>query len=91
MESNGDIQARFGKRVRLLRVMQEISQETLALECELDQSYVSSIERGKRNVSLRSIQSIARALGVTLSQLFDGMEQPIDNSADTLTTRARIA
>jgi len=46
-----------------------LTQERLAELCGLDRSYIGGIERGERNVSLRNIQLIARALGVPLSRL----------------------
>lgn len=65
-----DIQVRFGRRVRTLREDAELSQEAFADKCGLDRTYISGIERGRRNVSLRNIEVIAKALGLTLDQLF---------------------
>ena len=70
MAATADIRTRFGLRVRELRQAQSLSQEALAARCELDRTYISGIERGKRNVSLQNIEVIAKALGVTLSALF---------------------
>jgi transcriptional regulator with XRE-family HTH domain len=70
-----DILVRFGRRVRALRKDRTMSQEDLALECDLDRTYVSGIERGKRNVALVNIEAIAKTLDVTLSELFQGIEQ----------------
>lgn len=61
----------FGLRVRELRLEKAISQEELAALTELDRTYISGIERGKRNLSLKNILKIASALNVTASQLFD--------------------
>ena len=60
----------FGKRVRELRTEKGLSQEGLALVCDLDRTYIGGIERGERNVSLVNIQKIASALGVTVRELF---------------------
>ena len=46
------ILVKFGKRVRELRRTKGVSQEAFAAECGLDRTYISGIERGKRNVSL---------------------------------------
>ena len=70
MAATADIRTRFGLRVRELRRAQSLSQEALAERCGLDRTYISGIERGKRNVSLQNIEVIAKALGVTLSALF---------------------
>ena len=71
MASGEDIRVRFGKRIRQLRQAKELSQEALAFECELDRTYISGIERGRRNVSLRNIEILARTLGVNLPELFE--------------------
>ena len=60
----------FGKRVRELRTERGLSQEGLALACDLDRTYIGGIERGERNVSLVNIQRIAVALGIPLRGLF---------------------
>lgn len=60
----------FGARVKELRHQAKFSQEELAALCDLDRTYISGIERGQRNPSLRNILRIARALGVSPSVLF---------------------
>jgi len=71
----------FGKRVRELRQQQGLSQEDLAALCELDRTYISSLERGQRNVGLKNIYALTRALGVSLSQFWEGVaiNDPTDN------------
>jgi len=64
------IQKQFGERVRELRLAIGLSQEALAFKSGIHRTYLGSIERGERNPSLKNIASIAKALGVTLSQLF---------------------
>lgn len=68
-----DILSRFGHRVRELRQARDLSQEAFAALCGLDRTYVSGIERGKRNVSLRNLQLIAEGLNVELSKLLQGL------------------
>jgi transcriptional regulator with XRE-family HTH domain len=63
-------QERFGSRIRELRKQKGLSQESLALACNLDRTYVGSVERGERNVSLLNIHKLARALGVDVRELF---------------------
>ncbi|HML14722.1 MAG TPA: helix-turn-helix transcriptional regulator [Xanthobacteraceae bacterium] len=59
----------FGRRVRQLRREQGLSQEKLAFRCDLDRSYVGSVERGERNISLLNICQIAKALNVEPREL----------------------
>ncbi len=64
------IEKRFGEKIRELRLSRGLSQEELAFRSNVHRTYLSGIERGKRNPSLNNIAAIAKALGVTLSQLF---------------------
>lgn len=63
----------FGDRIRSLRTTRGLSQEQFAAQCGLDRTYISGIERGVRNPSLRNIRKIANELGVSLSELFKGI------------------
>lgn len=60
----------FGTRVKSARLDRGLSQEKLALDCGLDRTYISGIERGKRNVSLINIHKLAGALGISPAELF---------------------
>ena len=73
MLHDADIAARFGGQVRHRRLAMGLSQEGFAVKCGLDRTYISGIERGKRNVSLRNIEVIARALGTSISELTKGL------------------
>ena len=64
------IKGAFGQRLRELRAEKGLSQEALALACELDRTYIGGVERGERNVSLVNIHKIADALGVHVRELF---------------------
>ena len=59
----------FGNRLRTLRTSRNLSQEQLADLAGLDRTYISGVERGKRNVSLLNIAKIARALEVPIEFL----------------------
>lgn len=65
--------ARFGARVRDLRKGNGLSQESLGACCDLDQTYISGIETGQRNVSFLNIAALADALKVSLSELMEGV------------------
>lgn len=73
MPRRPDILVRFGTRVRELRLSKGYSQESFAAKCGLDRTYVGGIERGERNVAIRNIESIAKALDMTLSELMEGL------------------
>jgi transcriptional regulator with XRE-family HTH domain len=64
----------FGGAVRSLRLARGLSQESLAEAAQLHVTYVSSLERGRRNVSLVNIDRLARALGVDLPGLMGPVE-----------------
>lgn len=61
----------FGRRVRKLREGAGLSQEALAEGAGLHRTYISSVERGQRNIGLDNTIRIARALGVEPSLLFE--------------------
>jgi transcriptional regulator with XRE-family HTH domain len=65
-----EIKSKFGQRLRALRERMGVSQETLAEKAGLDRTYISSIERGKRNVSLENIARLSTALKVEIKDLF---------------------
>jgi transcriptional regulator with XRE-family HTH domain len=64
-----ELLVRFGMRVRQRRLELGLSQENLSLSCGLDRSYIGSVERGRRNVSLVNITKIAKALGLDARDL----------------------
>lgn len=63
----------FGARVRELRGARGLSQEAFALAACINRTYVGDVERGQRNVSLENIAKIAKALDVSLAELFRDM------------------
>lgn len=66
-----DIKSRFGSKVKKFRLSRGLSQEAFAHKADLDRTYISSIEKGERNVSLIVIEKIAFALEIEISNLFD--------------------
>jgi transcriptional regulator with XRE-family HTH domain len=69
-----EISARFGRRLRELRTERGLSQEGLAALAGLDRTYVSSVERGRRNISLSNVGRLAKALGISLQDLLKGVD-----------------
>lgn len=64
-----NVMVRFGEQMRKVRTRVGVSQEKLAELAGLHRTYVSSVERGKRNISLVNIQKLAEALDVSLREM----------------------
>ena len=65
------IKEKVGQRIKELRTKQGLSQEEFAFRCELDRTYITSLERGKRNISLTNLEKIAKTFNMTLSEFFN--------------------
>jgi len=63
----------FGNNVKKARKNKFLSQEELAELCSLHRTYIGSVERGERNISLENIVIISRALDISLSELLSGI------------------
>jgi len=68
-----EAQVQLGERVRRLREQRGWSQEGFAHEGGLGRSFAGAIERGEKDVRLSTLTKLARALGVSLSQLLKGI------------------
>jgi transcriptional regulator with XRE-family HTH domain len=66
--------AQFGECLRNARKNKGLSQEKLAELANLDRTYISLLERGKRNPSLVCITYLCKALDISLSELFQTMD-----------------
>ena len=71
--NNIDIYHQLGKRIAYLRKQKKMSSLTLALEANINKNYLSDLENGKRNPSLKVLRKIAIALDIDLSELFVGI------------------
>ena len=69
-----DIKQKVGQRIRELRKQLEFSQEALALKAEVDRTYVTDVENGRRNVSLEILERLIKALNVSFSEFFNAKE-----------------
>lgn len=69
MGNDNKFESALGQAIREARVNKGLTQETLAFECNLHRTYIGSIERGERNVSLRNIAIIAEKLGLSVAEL----------------------
>ena len=73
MEGLQMITQKVGQRIKDLRTELGVSQEKLALKAEIDRTYLAGVESGKRNLSIKSLEKIINALGVSFHDFFDGI------------------
>lgn len=69
-----DIKQKVGTRVRELRKQLSLSQEALAYKAEVDRTYMTDVENGRRNVSLEILEKIIGALEVSVAEFFNSKE-----------------
>ncbi len=69
-----DIKQKVGQRIRELRKQLELSQEALALKADVDRTYVTDVENGRRNVSLEILERLIKALNVSFTEFFNNKE-----------------
>lgn len=65
------IQQKVGLRIKELRNKRGWSQEELAHLSGLDRTYITSVEKGRRNISIVNIEKLSNALGISLKEFFD--------------------
>jgi len=69
-----DIKLKIGQRIREIRKVLNISQETLAYKAEVDRTYVTDIENGRRNVSMEILERLISALDISFTEFFNTKE-----------------
>ena len=69
-----DVNKQLGKRIKYLRSLVKWSQEDLALEAGVNKNYLSDLERGERNPTVKVLEKIAKALDISLEELFKGIQ-----------------
>ena len=67
----------LGLRIRDLRRAQGLSQEDLADKCGVHRTFMGTVERGESNLSFSNIFKVASTLGISLSALFEGVDQSV--------------
>lgn len=77
----GQLEEVFGNVLRALRTERGLSQETLALEAELDRTFISMLERGQRLPSIATLLSVAGPLGMTGAELMARTEAALKRGA----------
>lgn len=69
-----DIKSKIGQRIKELRKRLELSQESLAYKAEVDRTYVTDVENGRRNVSVEILERLIKALEVSVFEFFNSKE-----------------
>ena len=69
-----DIKIKVGQRIKELRKIILLSQESLANKADVDRTYVTDVENGRRNVSVEILERLINALDVTVSEFFNSKE-----------------
>lgn len=69
-----NVLTQLGMRIRYLRKSKGLSIEDLALESDINRNYLSDLERGVRNPTVKVLEKLSIALGVDLPTLFKGIQ-----------------
>ncbi len=69
-----DIKLKVGQRVKALRLELKLSQEALANKADVDRTYMTDVENGRRNISVEILEKIIIALEVSYSEFFNSKE-----------------
>jgi transcriptional regulator with XRE-family HTH domain len=77
LDASLSLLGQLGMRIAFLREQRGLSQLELAIRAGVSKSYVSDLENGRRNPSIKVLQKVASGLGVSLEKLFQGIV-PID-------------
>jgi transcriptional regulator with XRE-family HTH domain len=66
-----DIRKSYGEHLKIFRKKKGLSQEDLAFKSTIHRTYISEVERGRRNISIVNIAKIAKALNLSIKEFFD--------------------
>ena len=71
MRQKSTISIQFGEKIREIRIQKGLSQEQLAHIADVHRTYIGTIERAEKNITLPNIEKIAQALGITIPELLN--------------------
>ena len=74
MDNSLDVIHQLGKRIAYLRKQRKMSSLSLSLEADISLTYLSDLEHGRRNPSIKILDRVAKALGISLETLFKGID-----------------
>ncbi|HVT85241.1 MAG TPA: helix-turn-helix transcriptional regulator [Chitinophagaceae bacterium] len=66
-----ELKVKVGKRITQLRKAKNLSQEKFSYEAEMERTYLTHIENGRKNISLGTLQKITSALDVSIKEFFN--------------------
>ena len=69
-----DMKVAIGERIAKLRKAKELSQQEFSYEAEIERSYLTHVEKGRKNISIDMLMRITKALGISLKDFFDSKE-----------------
>lgn len=69
-----EFQSKLGLRIRRLREKRGYTQESFADLCGLHRNFMGAVERGRQNLTLKSLRIISKGLGVSMAKLLSGLE-----------------
>jgi transcriptional regulator with XRE-family HTH domain len=69
-----DVKLKIGQRIKELRKELELSQESLAYKADVDRTYVTDVENGRRNISVEVLERLIKALEVSFTDFFNSKE-----------------
>jgi transcriptional regulator with XRE-family HTH domain len=69
-----EFQGKLGLRIRRLREKRGYTQESFADLCGLHRNFMGAVERGRQNLTLKSLRIISKGLGVSMAKLLSGLE-----------------
>jgi transcriptional regulator with XRE-family HTH domain len=69
-----DMKVAIGERIAKLRKAQKLSQQQFSYDAEVERSYLTHVEKGRKNISIETLVKITKALGISLKDFFDSKE-----------------
>jgi transcriptional regulator with XRE-family HTH domain len=66
-----DVKVQIGERIKELRDAKKLSQQDLANAADMERSFITHIEAGKRNISVDTLQKVLEALEISFKDFFD--------------------
>ncbi len=69
-----DIKEKIGARIKELRTEKNLTQEAVAWQSEVDRTFMNHVEKGRRNISIESLEKISKGLNISLKDFFNTKE-----------------